>query len=123
MACKIDMDELAGIPLVHVAGDVDGSFTGALESALLSASRLGEYRVVADLMAVDYVESSPLGTLIKVDVELAERGGALAVLCCNERLWKLMRLSGLDARLHFFDDAEHAVAYLEAIPGGRTREA
>ena len=56
----------------------------------------GAERVVVDLTATTFIDSSSLGVLIGAHRRLKRRGGALVVVCDNDAIVKTFRITGLD---------------------------
>lgn len=114
MLCSMEVTTSDDIPVVRLHGDVDSSACPNLERVLLSAAASARGRVVLDLLGVRYVESAPIGTLVKVDRILDARGGGLAIASGNDDLNKLFATAGLHDFMHVFGDLESATAFFSA---------
>lgn len=85
-----------------------------LERLLLDAASECSGWAVLDLLDVRYMDSAPIGTMIKVDRILDADQGALAIACRNEGLTKLFATAGLQEFMHVFADLPSAVAFVSA---------
>lgn len=56
----------------------------------------GSSRVVVDLTATTFIDSSSLGVLIGAHRRLQARDGSLVVVCDNDAIVKTFRITGLD---------------------------
>ncbi len=92
-----DLDD--GIVLIEAIGEIDASSAPKLQRELLSALGDGRDRVLLDLSAVTYMDSSGIGAVIAAYAEARERGARLAVVCGDGHAAKRIRVMGLDALL------------------------
>jgi anti-anti-sigma factor len=101
-----------GIPVVVVSGDVDWISCPELETNVMRAAQSGGDCVIVDLSKVDYIESSPLGTLIKSHVLLDRAGGDLALVCEPSHVSRVIKQFGIDHLLPVFSDRTSAAKAL-----------
>lgn len=95
----------------RLAGEVDFTSAGPLQSTLLGMVLPGGGAVVADLTGVDFIDSSGLGVLVQAHRTALERDNRLLVVGSPPVL-KLLRLTGLDTVLETFADLPAAEAAL-----------
>ena len=62
----------------------------------LGARADGIARVIVDLTATTFIDSSSLGVLIGAHRRLKQRDGKLVVVCDNETIVKTFKITGLD---------------------------
>lgn len=100
--------------VLEVAGEVD-VYTGPTLRDRISALLDGGARdLVVDLGRVDFIDSTGLGVLVGALNRARELGGSLQLICAQERVLKLLRITGLDqvftvrASLDEVDDVEGA---------------
>ncbi len=74
----------------------------------------GTARLVLDLTAVEFVDSTGLSAILSAFRRLPADGGALALAGCRKPVFDLIKLTRLDRVLRLFDTAEEAVAGLVA---------
>ena len=83
----------------------DTTFRDRIEE-LLRANRV---RVVLDLQAVEYIDSTGLGTIAAKYLTLRRRGGDLKLLHVPPRTLQLMTITKLTRVFEFFDSEDRAI--------------
>ncbi len=85
-----------GTVVVAVSGEVD-TFTGPqLRSALLEALESGPARLIIDLSAVTFLDSSGLGVLVGARRRMAEQGRRTVLVITSPTLLRLLAITALD---------------------------
>ena len=93
----IDISSLeSGAVVVSVTGDIDLFTTPEFKQAVAEAMSRDADEVVVDLSRSTFMDSSSLGVLIGAHRKLARRGRPLVVVCDNEAILKVLRVTGLD---------------------------
>lgn len=112
-AARLRMEQFSGRGYrgCRLAGEVDFTSAGPLQSTLLGMVLPGGGAVVADLSGVDFIDSSGLGVLVQAHRTALERDNRLLVVGSPPVL-KLLRLTGLDTVLETFADLPAAEAAL-----------
>jgi len=95
----------------RLAGEIDFTSAGAVQSTLLAMVLPGGGTVIADLSQVTFLDSSGLGMLVQAHRTATERDTRLLVVA-SEPVRKLLRLTGLDTVLEVNDDLSAAEAAL-----------
>lgn len=96
-AFDIDISRLdSGAVVVSVTGDIDLFTTPEFKQAVAEAMSRDADTVVVDLSRSTFMDSSSLGVLIGAHRKLARRGRPLTVVCDNEAILKVLRVTGLD---------------------------
>jgi anti-sigma B factor antagonist len=85
-----------GTHVISVSGEVDLFTAPEFKQRVAAAIDGGAERVVVDLSATVFIDSSSLGVLIGAHRRLKGRGGTLVVVCENEAIVKTFRITGLD---------------------------
>ncbi|MDT4923220.1 MAG: anti-sigma factor antagonist [Pseudonocardiales bacterium] len=91
---------------MYSAPKLKESLTGLLES--------GAHTVVVDLSGVAFLDSTGLGALVEARAATSEAGGALLLVCGQERILKLFTITGLDGVFAIYPNVEQARAALQA---------
>lgn len=104
--------------IVHVAGEIDISTVGDLETAIeraeLESGTHGGTTVVIDLRGVTFLGAEGLRSLVGADHRITEAGGAMRVVAPPQGIIRrLLDLSGVGALLDLFETID------SAIPPGR----
>jgi anti-sigma B factor antagonist len=97
-----------GAVLVVLAGEIDLYNADEVRTALTAAIAGGATRVVIDMSAVEFVDSTALGVLIEANSKLGAGGLRLAAPQVSTR--RTLQVSGLDRHLRIHDDVDEALA-------------
>ncbi len=94
--------------MLRLFGELDVSSSAALEDELqrVSASSL----IVLDLQALEFIDSTGLGVLVKTHQRMREAGDQLAVIEGNGQVKRLLELTGLDQQLTIVASAEELLS-------------
>jgi len=95
--------------LVTVSGEVDAHSAGDLRTAV-EAGMGPEVRVVADLSAVTFLDSTGLGVFVTALKRVQEQGGSLDLVVNSPRVLRVFELTGLDSMLTIHPDLATALA-------------
>lgn len=113
MDLAVSTTEHRGAQVVVVGGEVDVYTAPLLRDALDQQIAAGHIRLVVDLDAVEFMDSTGLGVLVGRLKLVRNRNGWLRIVCSNERVLKVFRITGLDRVFTIsatLEDAIEAVA-------------
>ena len=96
-----------GAVVLFLAGELDLYNADELRAALDQAIARGPSRVVVDLSAVDFVDSTALGVLIEARGRLGPDGFRLSAPQLDTR--RVLQVSGLDRHLPVHDSVDDAL--------------
>jgi anti-sigma B factor antagonist len=82
--------------VLEVAGEVDVYTGPTLRDRMSDLLDSGANNLVVDLTKVDFIDSTGLGVLVGALNKAKELGGSLQLICAQERVLKLLRITGLD---------------------------
>jgi anti-sigma B factor antagonist len=116
MELSLATREVAGHTVVEVRGEVDVYTASVLREQLLAVVDRGGGSVVADLRRVDFLDSTGLGVLVGALKRLRMAGGDMSLVCDNEKLLKIFRITGLDRVFALHATVESATAAPPAPP-------
>ena len=112
------MDELRlsskrrdGFVIVAVGGELD-VVTSRQFDEYLTQTRGEDDRVILDLSAVDFMDTSSLAVIVGHWKKLTARDGTLALAGARYRYTKTLWITGLADRLPRYDTLEQAIAAL-----------
>ena len=91
----IERSNIAGIPLLLLAGEIGHEHAPRLRQALEAAVGEGTNRLLLDLSAVPYVDSGCLG-LVWVIVESVAEPGWVGIIGANEDIRRIFQMVGLE---------------------------
>jgi anti-sigma B factor antagonist len=101
------------VPVVEVSGEVDVYSAPALKDQLTSLLKSGASSVVVDLSEVAFLDSTGLGALVEARAATSESGGSLPLVCSQERILKLFKITGLDGVFAIHATVDEALAGLK----------
>ncbi len=87
-----------GVPVVSVVGEIDLKSADTLRVELGDGLATAGPFVVVDLSEVTFIDSSGLKALEDSRQRAAVAGTSVALACGQERLIRLLRITGLDTR-------------------------
>jgi anti-sigma B factor antagonist len=102
--------EVGGHMVVEARGEVDVYTASLLRERLLEVIDGGAGSVVVDLRRVDFLDSTGLGVLVGALKRLRMAGGDLALVCGNEKLLKIFKITALDRVFALHDTVEAATS-------------
>lgn len=118
MSSRIEERALTpGLTVITLEGEIDLYDAPRFKELLLGAIASGSGRVICDLTAVTFIDSTTLGVLLQGKRRLAGVGGALHVVCPTPAIVNIFRIVGLHRILTIHSDLPAAIAALSG-PGG-----
>jgi len=81
--------------VVAVRGEIDVYTAPKLREALVDLVNAGRYNLVVDVEGVDFLDSTGLGVLVGGLKRVRANDGNLRIVCTQERLLKIFRITGL----------------------------
>jgi len=110
MSIEIGTREREGITILDVKGQLTaGADTTAVREAFRSHLEAGRVNIILNLAAVDYIDSTGLGSLVMCYTALRKATGRLVLLNLNRRHLELLVLTKLSTVFEIFDDEQQAV--------------
>jgi anti-anti-sigma factor len=94
------------VAVITVSGELDLAAGPALEEELARAAESGVALVIVDLRALDFIDSTGLGILIKAHQRAERFGRRFAVVRGPSQVQRLLGLTGLEERLTIVDSPE-----------------
>ena len=96
--------------VLAVSGEVDVYTAPALRDRIADLLDSGQQRLVIDLGGVEFLDSTGLGVLVAGLNRAREVGGSLSLVCPQERVLKLFRITGLDEVFTVHSTVDEALA-------------
>jgi anti-anti-sigma factor len=113
MHATIDHDPIEGGHLVTASGELDVAATPRLSTVLAMTGTGSGQRVILDLVAVDFIDSTALGTILRAAAELEQAGHTLSVVATDGPVRRLLEMTNLTGRFQVYPTRVEA---LEARP-------
>ncbi len=95
--------------VVSVTGEIDVYTAPKLREALIELVDQGHYNIVVDVEQVEFLDSTGLGVLVGGLKRVRSHDGSLQVVCTQERLLKIFRITGLTKVFSIHDSVSGAV--------------
>ncbi len=115
MELSLQTRTVADHTVLEVGGEIDVYTAPKLKERLLELVADGTKQIVVDLEGVEFLDSTGLGVLVGGLRRIRTQGGHLALVCTQERILKIFRITGLAT---FFDIYSSVAASVEADGGG-----
>src|SRR3954463_10450934 len=103
--------------VIAVTGEIDLFTAPEFKQHVSEPIDAGISRVVVDLLATTFIDSSSLGVLIGAHRRLKLRGGSLVIVCDSDAITKTFRITGLDGVFAIAPTVEAALSD-DAAPAG-----
>lgn len=81
--------------VVEVGGEIDVYTAPKLREKLVELVNDGSYHLVVDMEKVDFLDSTGLGVLVGGLKRVRAHDGSLRLVCTQERILKIFRITGL----------------------------
>jgi anti-sigma B factor antagonist len=107
---RVDVERDGGVAAVVAGGEIDQYGAPELSDALSSVAR--ERRVLVDLTAVTFLDSTALGVVVRAVRELAAHGGDARVVLPKGSARRIFELTTLDQVLPLEESRAQALAAL-----------
>jgi anti-sigma B factor antagonist len=102
--------EVDGTTIVSVGGEIDVYTAPKLRDKITELVAAGAHDLVVDLEAVEFLDSTGLGVLVGGLKKVRAHDGSLQLVCTQDRLLKIFRITGLAKVFAIHDSAEAAIA-------------
>jgi anti-sigma B factor antagonist len=110
MELSLSTHTVAGHRVLEVTGEIDVYTAPQLRERLITLVEGGDRQVVVDLSRVDFLDSTGLGVLVGALKRLRSAEGELSLVCAQERLLKIFRITGLDRVFTLHESVDAATA-------------
>jgi anti-anti-sigma factor len=104
-----------GMAIITLIGDLDIITGRELDDTLVDSRRTAD-RVVLDLAAVDFMDTSSLAVIVSHWKGLVAAGGSLALAGARFQYTRTLWITGLADRIPMYDTVATAVAALQTAP-------
>jgi anti-sigma B factor antagonist len=95
--------------VLEVAGEVDVYTAPKLREKLVELVGDGHYKIVVDMTKVEFLDSTGLGVLVGGLKRVRSHDGSLSLVCNQERILKIFRITGLTKVFPMYDSLDEAL--------------
>ena len=101
--------EARGKTIVAVGGEIDVYTAPKLRDKLSELVATGSYDLVVDMHEVEFLDSTGLGVLVGGLKKVRAHDGSLRLVCNQDRLLKIFRITGLAKVFVIHETADDAI--------------
>ena len=95
MNLDLDTKAVGDHTVVLVGGEIDVYTAPQLREKLIDLVGAGHYHLIVDMERVDFLDSTGLGVLVGGLKRVRAHDGSLQLVCTQERILKIFRITGL----------------------------
>ena len=99
-----------GIEVVTVEGEIDIYTAPRLRELLIELTSTGHYQLIVNLDKVGFLDSTGLGVLVGALKRVRPHDGWLDLVCTQERILKIFRITGLTKVFGIYQSVDQAIA-------------
>src|SRR5215472_761480 len=99
-----------GIEIVDVEGEIDVYTAPRLRDLLIELVNNRFYQLVVNMEKVEFLDSTGLGVLVGGLKRVRAHDGSLDLVCTQERILKIFRITGLTKVFGIHDSVDEAIA-------------
>jgi anti-sigma B factor antagonist len=96
--------------IVSVGGEIDVYTAPTLREKLIDLVSQGQQHIVVDMEHVEFLDSTGLGVLVGGLKRVRAQDGSLRLVCTQERILKIFRITGLEKVFPIHGSVAEAVA-------------
>jgi len=96
--------------IVEVGGEIDVYTAPKLREQLVDLVNSGQYHLIVDMERVEFLDSTGLGVLVGGLKRVRAHDGSLRLVCTQERILKIFRITGLTKVFPIHDSVAAAVS-------------
>ncbi len=110
MDLSVTSREQGGRTVVVVGGEIDVYTAPVLRERLNELVSEGHHQLIVDMEAVEFLDSTGLGVLVGGLKKVRQHDGSLHLVCTQEKILKVFRITGLTKVFPIHDSVEAALA-------------
>ncbi|WP_298329783.1 STAS domain-containing protein [Haloactinopolyspora sp.] len=99
-----------GRSVVVVGGEIDVYTAPKLRDQLVDLVDSGHHHIVVDMRGVEFLDSTGLGVLVGGLKRVGQHDGSLRLVCTQERILKIFRITGLTKVFPIHATVDEAIA-------------
>ena len=99
-----------GIEVIDVQGEIDMYTAPRLRELLIDLVSTGSYQLVVNLDKVGFLDSTGLGVLVGGLKRVRARDGSLDLVCTQQRILKILKITGLTEVFGIYETVDQAIA-------------
>ncbi len=96
--------------VLSVGGEIDVYTAPQLRQRLIELVEQGSQHIVVDMEQVEFLDSTGLGVLVGGLKRVRALDGSLRLVCAQERILKIFRITGLEKVFGIYPTVDDAIA-------------
>jgi anti-sigma B factor antagonist len=100
--------------VIELGGEIDLYTAPEFKERMVALIEDGKKRIVVDLSAATFIDSTTLGVLVGGVKRLRPTGGTLALVCTDQNITKIFEITGLDRVFPIHASRDEALAAVAA---------
>jgi anti-sigma B factor antagonist len=109
MDLDVDTSQVGSASALTLRGEIDVYTAPRLRQAIIDLVDGGATRIVVDMRAVDFLDSTGLGVLVGGLKRVKVKEGSLSIVTTQDKILKIFDITGLNKVFPIFDSVEAAV--------------
>ncbi len=114
MDLKLDHHTEDGLTIVEVEGEIDVYTAPKLRERLIDLVNQGNFNIVVNMEKVEFLDSTGLGVLVGGLKRVRAHDGSLRLVCTQERILKIFRITGLTKVFPIHESVQEALGDAQA---------
>ena len=114
MDLKLSNSNKDGIEIVDVEGEIDVYTEPRLRELLIELVNKKNYQLVVNMEKVEFLDSTGLGVLVGGLKRVRAHDGSLDLVCTQERILKIFRITGITKVFGIHESVDQAIAARKA---------
>jgi len=107
---RVELERPTGdVGVIVLEGEIDIYSAPQFKEVLLSGIEDGAQRVIVDLTAVTFIDSTALGVLVSGAKRVRPRNGNLDIVCTDENIIRIFEITGLNRIFGIYASRDEAV--------------
>jgi anti-sigma B factor antagonist len=107
---EVREERTGGAMTLAIEGELDLATAPQVREPLEAAIEAGTKQIVIDMLGCGFIDSTGLGVLLHAAKRLEEDGGAMALVCVDDQIKRLLELTMIDRTIPVFATREEALA-------------
>ncbi|GIH70250.1 MULTISPECIES: STAS domain-containing protein [Sphaerimonospora] len=108
MDLKLDHHSEDNLTIVDVEGEIDVYTAPRLRELLIDLVNKGNFHLLVNMEKVDFLDSTGLGVLVGGLKRVRAHDGSLELVCTQERILKIFRITGLTKVFGIYSSVDEA---------------
>jgi anti-sigma B factor antagonist len=104
-----------GVAVLAMGGEIDYAASPQLRERIAAHIKAGRRRLVIDLSAATFIDSTTIGVLMGAVTKLRDAGGgSLQIVCADEnaKVLRIFEITGVDSMIELYSSREEALSAL-----------